>query len=198
MVNLHKHQPSNEGEAVQILQDQLDHQALAANQNQIMPDQSHQNPLRNQARQQAQDLEEQHQSRLCRLKEDTLDEGGLDQEGLDQEGLHEAELGKDGLDEGDLRHVKLDESKLDPQEREVSNTQRYAPGPDHASPEQQNQDQLNLEKHTANEQVEEANKMEQADKNPQVPGNQQHQSPGSAPLNDVKQQQGIDTLIDNT
>jgi hypothetical protein len=193
MVNLHKHQPSNEGEAVQILQDQLDHQALAANQNQIMPDQSHQNPLRNQARQQAQDLEEQHQSRLCQLKEDTLDEGGLDQEGLD-----EAELDKDGLDEGDLRHVKLDESKLDPQERQVSNTQRYAPGPDHASPEQQKQDQLNLEKHTANEQVEEANKREQADKNPQVPGNQQHQSPGSALLNDVKQQQGIDTLIDNT
>jgi len=193
MVNLHKHQPSNEGEAVQILQDQLDHQALAANQNQIMPDQSHQNPLRNQARQQAQDLEEQHQSRLCRLKEETLDEGGLD-----QEGLNEAELDKDGLDEGDLRHVKLDESKLDPQEREVSNTQRYAPGPDHASPEQQKQDQLNLEKHTANEQVEEANKREQADKNPQVPGNQQHQSPGSAPLNDVKQQQGIETLIDNT
>ena len=193
MVNLHKHQPSNEGEAVQILQDQLDHQALASNQNQIMPDQSHQNPLRDQARQQSQDLEEQHQSRLCRLKEDTLDEGGLD-----QEGLNEAELDKDGLDEGDLRHVKLDESKLDPQEREVSNTQRYAPGPDHASPEQQKQDQLNLEKHTANEQVEEANKMEQADKNPQVPGNQQHQSPGSAPLNDVKQQQGIDTLIDNT
>lgn len=193
MVNLHKHHPSNEGEAVQILQDELDHQALAANQNQIMPDQSHQNPLRNQARQQAQDLKEQHQSRLFRLKEDTLDEGGLDQEGLD-----EADLDKDGLDEGDLRHVKLDESKLDPQERKVSNTHRYAPRPDHASPEQQKQDQLNLEKHTANEQVEEANKMEQAEKNPQVPGNQQHQAPGSASLNDVKQQQGIDTLIDNT
>lgn len=193
MVNLHKHQPSNEGEAVQILQDELDHQALAPNQNQIMPDQSHQNPLRNHARQQAQDLEEQHQSQLGRLKEDTLDEGDLDQEGLE-----EADLDKDGLDEGDLRHVKLDESKLDPQERQVSNTQRYAPGPDHASPEQQSEDQLNLEKHTANEQVEEAHKMEQADKNPQVPGNQQHQSPGSAPLNDVKQQQGIETLIDNT
>ena len=188
MVNLHKHQPSSQGEAAQILQDQLDHQALASNQNQILPDQSHQNPLRTHARQEAQDLEEQHQSRLSRLKEDTLDEGGLDEDGLE----------KDGLDEGDLRHVKLDESKLDPQERQVSNTQRYAPGPDHASPEQQNQDQRNLEKHTSNEQVEEANKMEQADKNPQVPGNLQHQSPGSAPLNNVKQQEGIDTLIDNT
>lgn len=185
MVNLHKHPPSDQGEAVQVLQDQLDHEGLASNQNQMLPDQSHQNPLRKNARQQAQ---AQDQSRLNRLKKDTLDEGGLGEGGLDE----------NGLDEGDLRHVKLDESKLDPQERQVSDTQRYAPGPDHASPAQQNQDQRNLEKHMANEQVEQARKMEQANKNPQVPGNQQHQSPGSEPLNDVKQQRGIDTLIDNT
>lgn len=164
MVNLHKQQASNQGQAVQILQDQLDHQQLAPNQNQILPDQSHQNPLRKHAKQQG---------------EDALEKPAP-------------------LDEVDLKDVPLDERKLDPQERQVSNTQRYAPGPDHASPAQQNQDQLNLEKHTSNEQVEEAHKMEQAKKNPQVPGNQQHQSPGSEPLNDVKQQQGIDTLIDNT
>jgi hypothetical protein len=170
MVNLHKHPPSDQGEAVQIFQDQLDHEGLASNQNQMLPDQSHPNPLRKNARQQAQ---AQDQSRLNRLKKDTLDEGGLGEGGLDENGL-------------------------DPQERQVSDTQRYAPGPDHASPAQQNQDQRNLEKHTANEQVEQARKMEQAKKNPQVPGNQQHQSPGSEPLNDVKQQRGIDTLIDNT
>lgn len=51
MVNLHKHHPSTQGEAAQVLQDRLDHQALASNQNQILPDQSHQNPLRENARQ---------------------------------------------------------------------------------------------------------------------------------------------------
>lgn len=180
MINLHKQQPSNQGEAVQILQDQLDHQPFASNQNQILPDQSHQNPLRQHAQKQALDPDELKQTQL---KQDQLDEGSL------EEG---------NLDEGDLRDVELDESKLDPQERQVSQTQKYAPGPDHASPEQQDQDFRNLEKHTSNDQVEQANKMEQADKNPQVPGNQQHQSPGSEPLNNVKQQQGIDTLIDNT
>lgn len=175
MVNLHQKQPSTQGEAVQILQDQLDHQQFASNQNQILPDQSHQNPLRKNAQQQAQDPNTLKQTQL---KQDQFDEGSLD--------------------EVALKDVALDESKLDPQERQVSKTQRYAPGPDHATPAQQNQDQLNLEKHTSNEQVEEANKEEQAKKNPQVPGNQQHQSPGSEPLNDVKQQQGIDTLIDNT
>lgn len=81
------------------------------------------------------------------------------------------------MDEEDLRGVPLDESKLDPQERQVRQTQRYAPSPDHASP---------------------ARHMEKVRKNPQVPRNQQHQAPGSEPLNQVKQQQGIDTLIDNT
>lgn len=190
MVNLQKHHPSTQGEAAQILQDQLDHQDLAPNQNQILPDQSHQNPLRKNAQQQAQDP---GQLKQTQLKQDQLDESALGEGGLSEQRLSEQ-----GLDEGDLRHVPLDESKLDPRERQISNTQRYAPGPDHASPAQQNQDQKNLEKHTSNEQVEEANKMEQANKNPQVPGNQQHQAPGSEPLNNVKQQQGIDTLIDNT
>lgn len=102
------------------------------------------------------------------------------------------------MDEEDLRGVPLDESKLDPQERQVRQTQRYAPSPDHASPARQAQDQRKLEKHTSNEQVDQARHMEKASKNPQVPHNQQHQAPGSEPLNQVKQQQGIDTLIDNT
>lgn len=32
MVNLHKHHPSTQGEAAQVLQDRLDHQGLASNQ----------------------------------------------------------------------------------------------------------------------------------------------------------------------
>jgi hypothetical protein len=174
MVNLHKHHPSTQGEAAQVLQDRLDHQGLASNQNQILPDQSHQNPLRKNARQQAPDPDALRQAEL---KRDRLDEGGLDEE--------------------DLRGVPLDESKLDPQERQVRQTQRYAPSPDHASPARQAQDQRKLEKHTSNEQVDQARHMEKASKNPQVPHNQQHQAPGSEPLNQVKQQQGIDTLIDN-
>lgn len=164
MTFLQKQPASASGESVQVLQDELDHAQLAPNQNQILPDQSHHNPLRQQAEQQGQDA----------LKKPAP------------------------LDEVALKDVPLDESKLDPQERQVNQTQKYAPGPDHASPAQQNQDQLELEKHTANEQVEERQKMERAEKNPQVPRNQQHQSPGSEPLNQVKQQQGIETLIDNT
>lgn len=166
MTFLQKQQASASGESVQVLQDALDHEQLAPNQNQILPDQSHQNPLRKQAAQQP-----------------------PGQDALNKQGP---------LDEVDLKDVPLDERKLDPQERPLTETQKYAPGPDHASPAQQDQDQLELEKHTSNEQVEEDRKMEKANKNPQVPGNRQHQSPGSDPVNYVKQKQGIDALIDNT
>ena len=123
MVNLHKHQPSTQGEAAQILQDRLDHQALASNQNQILPAQSHQNPLRKNARQQAPDPDALRQAEL---KRNRLDEGGLDEE--------------------DLRGVPLDEGKLDPQKRQVSQTQRYAPGPDHAEPSAQPDQQRRCER----------------------------------------------------
>ncbi|MFQ6404449.1 hypothetical protein ACIDE9_06735 [Methylophilus sp. 'Pure River'] len=97
------------------------------------------------------------------------------------------------LDEGDLREVPLEVSKLDPQERPRDSQVQAVPGlaPTHASPAQQNKDQLSLEQHPA---TDEASRVH---KNPQFPGHQQHQAPGSAPRNHVKQQQGIDTLIDN-
>jgi hypothetical protein len=83
------------------------------------------------------------------------------------------------------------------------------PEMDPQQPEHEKQDQWKLEQHTRGESTAPlpdkgspetcpANKPPEqvaADKNPQVPANQQHQAPGSAPINGVKQQQGLDVLV---
>lgn len=75
------------------------------------------------------------------------------------------------------------------------------PEMDPQQPEHEKQDQWKLEQHTRGESTAPlpdkgspepcpANKLPE-----QVPANQQHQAPGSAPINGVKQQQGLDVLV---
>lgn len=81
------------------------------------------------------------------------------------------------MDPQQPEHEKLDQWKLEQHTRGEST----APLPDTGSPE-------HCPVNKPPEQV-------AADKNPQVPANQQHQAPGSAPINGVKQQQGLDVLV---
>lgn len=63
---------------------------------------------------------------------------------------------------------------------------------------QQQKDQLALEQHTRNDDAPQEAKACDCDdpvaRNPQVPGNQQHQAPGSQPINHIKQEQGLNLL----